>query len=199
MESPKKKGGCLKYALYAVVAFIGLGVLGAIISPNENSSGSTTTQAKERDDAPAEPPKFESPWQYSEGEDRMSGDKSFYAQTSSSNEVDFEFPYHGGSTLSLTVRNSKGRNEVLVRISSGQFMTSISGDEHIRIKVDDNQPKNYSYNGAADGSTDVIFVNSANRFIADLKGASELMVEAPFYNEGRQIFDFEVDSLNWDY
>ncbi len=161
-------------------------------SSNESSASQESTEVVE--DTPEEP---EPNWKYEEHADKMTGDKSYYAICESTNAIEFDFPYNGGSTMGIQVRNMGKGNDVLITISKGQFMSNYDNSEFLRAKFDDEQPMNLSYIETADHSSDVIFIASANKFIAKLKTAKKLMLEAPFYNSGRQIGEFNLEGLEW--
>ena len=91
------------------------------------------------------------------------------------------------------------KNEILVGVSKGQFMPSIMESETVRVKFDDEPPFNVTYNSAADASTDVIFLSSYNKLISKLKTAKKVMIEAPFFDAGRQIIYFDIEGLVWDH
>lgn len=137
-------------------------------------------------------------WRYSEGEDEMTGDKRYFAVTTSTNKINFEFPYDGGSTFKLTVRNMDNKNEVLLSVDKGQFITNVMDNQHLRVKFDDGQPTEYSYNSPADGSSDLIFLSPSKKFIEKVKSSTKLMIEAPFFDQGRQVIYFDVEDLEWD-
>lgn len=137
-------------------------------------------------------------WTYQETTDEMSGDKSYFASCTSTNKLEFEFPYGGGSTFTLAIRNNKKSNNVYLSVDKGQFKTSIMNSESCRVKFDDGQPVNFSFVSSDDGSTDIIFFNSESKFISKLKKAKKVKIEAPFFNAGRQIIQFDVDGLKWD-
>lgn len=165
---------------------------------SDNTTGTATsfseTEIKKAEDS--ETPKEN--WRKTESEDKMEGTKRYFATSTSTNQIEFEFPYNGGSTFSLIVRNMGKGNEVLMTVSKGQFMTSFSGSETIKMKFDDEKPFNVSYNSADDASMDVIFFNSSNKILTKLKSANKLMIEAPFYDAGRQIIYFDVSGLEWE-
>lgn len=138
-------------------------------------------------------------WAYSEDVDKMDNKKTLFASTTSTNSVDFDFPYQGGSTFDLIIRNTNKRNEVILRVSKGQFTTSIMEDQTVRIKFDDAAPITVTYNSARDGSSDVIFLNQSSKIIQKLKAAKRVMIEAEFFQEGRKQAEFDVNGLQWSY
>ncbi|MBN1987843.1 MAG: hypothetical protein JW783_00415 [Bacteroidales bacterium] len=142
--------------------------------------------------------KTEQNWTYMEDKDPMDGTARHFANNTSINKIDFEFPYNGGSSFKLTLREMGYGNEVLIRVSSGQFLTDALNGVTIRAKFDENQPINYTYQTPSDGSLDMIFIDEAESFIENLKTAKKLKIEAQFYNEGSKIIEFDVDGLTWN-
>lgn len=137
-------------------------------------------------------------WTYEVKVDEMTSKKAYFAFCKSDNILNFDFPYNGGSTFFLNVRNDKGKTDVYVTVSQGQFLTSFDG-KSMRVKFDDEAPVNYSYVGAADGSADVIFISSAKKFLNKLKSSKKVSMEPEFYQSGRQIVKFSVENLEWDH
>lgn len=172
-----------------ITAFLAIG----IASGSDTDDTKTTTSTE----TPKEQEKPKPNWIYTEDEDKMTGDKQFFATAVSTNEVKFKFPYDGGSKFYLIIRNLNKTNEVLLKVSKGQFMTSILGSEHCRIKFDDGQSMDVKYTSPADASTDIIFLDEPAKLIKNLKTAKKVMIESPFYNDGRQIAEFNVEGLEW--
>ena len=136
-------------------------------------------------------------WSLSEITDKMTSVKKYYAVCKSTNTIEFQFPYQGGSYFTLTVRNSGKGNEVVINVSKGQFMPSLNSEESVKVKFDDGKPIDYTYLSASDGSSDVIFLNNENNFIKKLKVSKKLMIETTFFNEGSKIMEFDINGLNW--
>ena len=139
-------------------------------------------------------------WNYSEEEDLMDGGKKRWATLQSDNYINMDFPYQGNTYAKLTVRYMKKYGtDVIVEIDRGQFGgNKYKGTNYVRVKFDDAAPVKYTYNEAADGSTEMVFLKNAKGFISRAKKAKKLKVEVPLYQEGNRVFDFEVDScLVW--
>ena len=136
-------------------------------------------------------------WEYSQDTDKMTSHVSYYAQSISNNEIDFKPPYDGGSKFNLTVRKRNGENEVMLQVDKGQFMPNIADERMIKVKFDDGQPNEYSYNEASDGSSNIIFIESCQSLIKKLKTSKKLMIEAEFYEEGRKVIEFDVSGFEW--
>jgi hypothetical protein len=175
-----------------------LAILATIFSGNDTNKGLAKTEQAVTETS-TEPKKSDPQnWAYSEDVDKMTSEKKYFGICNSTNEVEFEFPYQGGSNLSITIRNQNNKNEVLVSISKGQIMTSILGEKYFRAKFDDNKPVYFAYNSASDGSADVVFVENVTKFISLLKSSKKLIIELEFFNAGNKLFDFSVEGLKWD-
>lgn len=171
---------------------LGFFMIIAIGSGDENTEDKTGTTENATENAKVEN------WKYSEDADKMEGTKQFYATNTSTNEIEFEFPYDGGSTFDILVRNLGKENEVVLTVSKGQFMTSIGGNEQLKVKFDDEKSVNFSYNSADDASMDVIFLNNSAKFLKKLKTAKKVMIECTFFNAGSKVIEFNVEGLKWD-
>lgn len=124
-------------------------------------------------------------------------DKSMkFASIEADDQLQFKFPYQGGSVVNLFVRKRRGKNDVILQVSKGQFLTGIDGGE-LLVKFDDQKPVTYSYTEPADGSTTAAFITNTVGFIAKLKKAKHLIIETEFYQEGPQHMAFEVEGLKW--
>ena len=55
-----------------------------------------------------------------------------------------------------------------------------------------------SYNSASDGSSNVVFIENASKFIGLLKTSKKIILEAEFFDAGNKQFDFNVEGLKWD-
>lgn len=194
------KKGCL----IAVGVFFLIGVLGALFSPDEQKD-SSTTEKKEQTVTEKESLSTEveekTKWKYIESEDEMTEKKSYFASITSDNEVDFDFPYQGGSSLSITVRKSpKYGKDVYFKISKGQFNESISGC-NISVKFDNGKIETYRCVGADDASTGILFLDGKkDTFISKLKSAKEIKIQATFFQEGDRTFTFTTPvGLVWEH
>jgi hypothetical protein len=137
-----------------------------------------------------------SDWSVSTAQDELRGRTIYYAQATSENRADFDFPYSGGSTLTLTVRrHPKWGDDVVFEISKGQFVCGI----------DDCRGTINFGSGAApitlsepeDHSSDTLFAANASSIIAKLKKSDRVIVELPFFQEGNRQFTFQTKGLVW--
>jgi hypothetical protein len=146
-------------------------------------------------------------WLVSYKNDEMRGTAQKFIQTDSDNAVDFDFPYDGGSKMTIVLRSKKqtlkeGKTadklpltEAVILISKGQFSCNSYQGCSISAKFDDGKILKYSMTEAADGSADVIFVDNSASFIKNVKSHKKLIVEADFYQAGAKQFKFDLSGL----
>lgn len=192
-----------KTLLYVVGGFFALGILAAMCDSEETSKdASEDSIAVESKDAEKETANSsQKTWKISTSKDEMRGSTDTFASIESDNEVEFEFPYHGGSTLSIVVRESqKFGTDVYLLTSDGQFIgNAFDGSNYVTIKFEDGPLQKYYFDDAADGSTNVIFLRKEKELIAKFKTAKKIMIEAPFFDSGSKQFTFTVGKpLEWD-
>ena len=196
----KRKRGMV-FKIYFTAFFV-FPMLSVIIYPDSTTPEQIkeeATDSKEEAQAPVvkPTPKVIEDWKYSSSIDRMTNDSIKYAYVTSNNYEEFQFPYNGGSYMDLYIRNINGKDDVYFKISKGQFMSSLGDDEYIRVSYDDSKPVTYYFSSAADGSSDIIFVNNVSAFIKRIKTAKLIKVDFPMYQEGRPVFYFSVSNLKW--
>jgi hypothetical protein len=88
-------------------------------------------------------------WHTSYKNDEMRGTAQKFSQTESDNAVDFDFPYNGGSKLTIVLRSKKTElkagqkpeslplTEAIIVISKGQFSCNSYDGCHVSAKFDD--------------------------------------------------------------
>jgi hypothetical protein len=125
------------------------------------------------------------------------GRKQSFANVSSTNTLNFGFPYQGRQWGILTVRKSsqKGTN-VLIRIERGQFLCGIE-DCIVNVRFDTGRIQRFSATEPSDHSTTTLFLNDEPRFVSLLHKAKVVRVEATFYEEGSQALEFNVEGFKW--
>lgn len=165
---------------------------------DNGATTSTTTQAEPEAEAPAPEPEKVENWAYETDEDKMTGKSVYYARVLSTNTVEFDFPYGGGSQFKLLLRNKEGVNKVLLSVSKGQFMGSYGGKK-VRIRFDEDEPFLVSFNEPSDASSDVIFLKPEAKIIEGIKKAKKMLIQAEFYQEGNVIMEFDVEGLKWEH
>jgi hypothetical protein len=138
-----------------------------------------------------------SKWEYTEERDAMRGSITKHATLESENEVEFGFPYSGGSHGGLDVRQRPQDGlQVLLSVTSGNFSCSPMGGR-IAVKFDNGAVQTFPCSRTTDINGNVVFVGSPKRFVAELRRSSTVVVEAEFFQEGMRQFTFDVRGLIW--
>lgn len=197
----------LLFSILTVIAVIVV-LLACIVNCNGGLSSPATadyeTMAIEEDsttfvDTLTAPVSIEpaSSWNYFEEVDEMTDKTAYFASVTSNEAAYFDFPYEGGSYLTLTVRKSpKFGNDVYIRISQGQFKTAYDGTT-IKVRFDDEPQFSVSCNEASDGSSDILFLNGFNKLVGKLRNHKTMKINAEFYQEGNHTFTFNIENFEW--
>ena len=186
----------------SVLTWVCVGILGlaAIIwmysdkTPSTSSGIVSTNQATESENVK---PKN---WQYKTTKDDMRGTTTNFATTVSTNTVNFDFPYNGGSKLLLTLRETGNQKDVIVTISKGQILCDIRGCD-LSFKFDDGAVQSITMSEPDNHSSEALFVmydKTEDKIINQIKDSKKLIVEIPFYQEGKKQFTFDVSGLEWN-
>jgi hypothetical protein len=128
----------------------------------------------------------------------MTSAKNYFATVESTNTIDFEFPYDGGSTGSITVRNMEKTNDVLIGISKGQFNLHSDGIT-IKARFDDKKPMTFTCLEPSSGSSETLFIENTKKFITQLKSAKKVIIQAEFYDSGPREMEFDTKDLKWSH
>ena len=186
----------------SVLTWVCVGILGlaAIIwmysdkTPSTSSGAVSTTQATGSENVK---PKN---WQYETSKDEMRGIESKFATTVSTNTVDFDFPYNGGSKLILALRKRGSDVDVMVSITKGQILCGIQNCE-AAFKFDDGAVQSMTMSEPDSHASDLLFVaydKTESKIISQLKNSKKLVIEVPFYQQGKKQFTFDVSGLEWN-
>lgn len=207
-----KPFGPYKKRWHALIGFFVLVGLGGALAPSpapsqlpaaENTPNSTTSDQT----APAEvhfaprtspaPPTPSSRWQYSARRDEMREASTHTACIDSTNELEFDFPYQGGSTATICFRQSPQYGfDAWINVDRGQFTCLM--ECRVNVRFDTGEVQTFSGGGASDGSANIVFFRNASRFLNATESASRIVVEAEFYQAGNHQMVFEnAGGLDW--
>ena len=139
-------------------------------------------------------------WTYSISKDEMSGKSGAMACVTSTNELEFSFPYAGGSYGELCLRKGPRFSEAAtVEISKGQILCHSFASCNIRIRFDDNKPATTEGREPSDGSARTVFLPHYRTLVQTMKRSRTVMIEAEYYQNGAQILRFDVSGLRKDW
>ena len=134
-------------------------------------------------------------WSLQTKQDEMDDSKSYWYSLQSDNYANFDFPYEGDSYLTITVRWMKKYGyDVLLEITDGQMVgNEYNGTNYVRVRFDGGKVQKFYYNEPNDGSSNLVFLRNAQKFIEKCNNAKDIIIEQEFYQEGVHQFKFHVD------
>ena len=171
---------------------------GAGTAPTNNATGANAVaeSSKSGDEKEAEPAAPRTKWDYNESRDEMRDDVSKFATLRSENELDFEFPYNGGSGAVIGLRRNKTDGlDAYIKVDKGQFLCNGFSGTSISVKFDDGPVQQFSCTDSSSGETEYAFITNSQRFLTALKGSERVMIEAEFFQYGRGQYTFESAGL----
>jgi hypothetical protein len=156
-------------------------------SPAASASGASTPSTAETD----------SNWTYVEKGDALHDAKTKLACTTSIDQVHLDFPYHD-TDARLCLRKAPGSGvDAYVELNGdGQILCGIESC-NLHVRFDKGAVQNYPAVGAADNSSNIIFLNRTLKLIAEVKKSSSTVVELNLYQAGMQTLTFNTAGLKW--
>jgi outer membrane murein-binding lipoprotein Lpp len=148
-------------------------------------------------EAPAEVPPIGQQWTYNVVEEQMTGGLRKLASVSSTNTVDFGFPYAGSQNGHLTLRiDPRYGKDVIFRIERGQVLCTSYDGCTVQVRFDDEKPTRFSATAPADHSSETVFIDDYARFLAKMRKAKRVRLSLDIYKNGRPVFDFDVSGFD---
>ncbi len=163
-------------------------------APNHNTAGapnrtvSTNSEAAPGETGPAN-------WVYMTTKDEMTAQAGVVACTSSTNELQFAFPYDGGSTGKLCFRREGKVLNAWLELTKGQFNCSIETCV-LKCKFHDGQIQSFTGEESATHGTGFLFIEPERRLLTATAKARKLKIEEQYYQEGRQVLSFDVAGID---
>lgn len=135
-------------------------------------------------------------WQKTTVVDKMTGRPSHRLFIAKSEQVPpMPSPYEGANTafLTLAVGAIPGGAQTTFGVLKGQFVCPAGprGCE-VRVRFDDAEPIDVAARVPADLSTNVLVLDADSRVLGGLMRAERVLVEALFYQAGRQVVEFRT-------
>lgn len=140
-------------------------------------------------------------WDYKTNNDEMRNSKEYSATlVSDFNDGAGDF---GGGTMTIYVRKAKrfGGLDVFLYLSSDQFGGSeFDGNNYVTVKFDDGVIRKYYFTEGEGSGTDLAFINKKSDFLARLKTAKSIKIEAQLFSSGTKQFNFQTTKpLEWNH
>lgn len=118
-----------------------------------------------------------------------------FARVTSIDTLLFGFPYQGAQHGILTIRKAPqwGLN-IILSIERGQFVCN-SQTCTVNVRFDKGPVRHFAATGPSDYSTTVLFLQNERRFLSLMQKARTVDIEATFFQEGSQTFQFNVEGF----
>lgn len=136
-------------------------------------------------------------WNCAVRKDEMRGSTSKTASISAMEELHLAPPY-GDTTPELRIRSDPKFGFNILITSEGQPLCRSYSNETLSVKFDNGPVREWSCNGAADGSPGVVFFNREGSLLKAIKDAKRMTVEISYYDNGREQMTFPVAGLKWN-
>ncbi|MFD2570507.1 hypothetical protein ACFSUS_07670 [Spirosoma soli] len=136
-------------------------------------------------------------WQYEKTVDRAGG-TVYKATLPSTNVLQFEYPYTGGSIVTLTLRRKGGDTYAYLEVSKGMFTRSFQGG-NANIQFDGKRAVAYSLSAAANGRANIVFFDAEQRLIGQIRTAKAMVVQLQFAGQRPREIRFNTAGLRWDH
>lgn len=132
-------------------------------------------------------------WDYRQQPDPMGKSSAHFAAVQSTNTVSFGFPYAGAQHATLTLRDHpRYGKDIILAIERGQFLCPSYGGCQVLVRFDDAGATKYHAVGAADSSTETVFIQGYSTFLKHLEAAKVVRISTNVYQEGAPVFEFNT-------
>lgn len=137
-------------------------------------------------------------WEYSSETDPMTDKVSRAACITSSNALMLSPPYEP-TRLRLCLRDhpQHGKDAYVHMLKRGQFLYRSYDSDTVRLRFDDGPIETFSAIGAADGSSEIFFIENRARLEKALANASVTLIQPEVYQAGVQTISFDTKGFAW--
>jgi hypothetical protein len=142
-------------------------------------------------------PVIPSRWTYLDTRDEMRNTSTRTACLDAIAPLHFREPYEGDTTARVCFRQSPQDGlDVIVHVQRGQFDCGMGCT--LQVKFDDGPVRPFRAEGEGGGEATSIFVQDKSRFLASMRTAHRVVIEASFYRDGTRQIEFDgAAGLAW--
>lgn len=173
-------------------------VLTACGQESSNPNGATPYTEAEKAEIATKAEALKTGWAYREDKDPMTDGMTHSACVTSRDRVGLQPPYDP-VTADLCIRQSPQHGlDVMVGLNGdGQMLCQSYRSCSVKVRFGDGQQQTFSAIGAADNSSNMVFIENARRFVEAVKSAPVTRIQATFYEAGDQVMEFKTADLEW--
>jgi hypothetical protein len=170
-----------------------------VANPTDLASPTSETPAVSPSKIASQPPPKPKNWRYGHSDDQMSKGRVHQATTTSTNVVEFDFPYRGSQRGMLTLRtHPKYGKDVIFNIERGQLLVRSYENSSALVRFDDADPISFKVVGAEDHSSTSAFFMDYQGFVSKMMKSKRVRISIPVYQQGSPVFEFDVISFDAD-
>jgi hypothetical protein len=136
-------------------------------------------------------------WRYTERGDAMHDEKTKLACVTSNNQLSLSAPYQDVDADLCIRRKPAGELDAYVQLNGdGQILCDLEGCmTHVRF--DKGRIEGFPTVTAADGSSNIVFLNRTTALVSDLKRSQSTVIALNMYQAGTQELVFNTAGLKW--
>ncbi len=198
-KPPKRVGWLAALGVIAVGAMFLNNSLSETESSNPSQLGSTSTSLGNKTTAPIPQPIAPTGWIRDAQADDMTSKNSQSVSITSSNTLNFDFPYRDANNRAyLTIRQHPRYGlHVIFQINKGQIICGYD-DCKVLVRFDEGAASTFSAAESEDHDSKTLFIESPKRFIAAAKTAKKIRVQFTAYQQGAPVMEFDTpEPLVW--
>ena len=136
-------------------------------------------------------------WQYQQTVEPSTG-TTYKASLNAANLLQLAYPYEGGSTVTLTIRNRGGNTNAYLSVSKGMFAPSFQGGKAL-IRFDEGRSVTYSLTAAANGRGNLLFIDDEKRLIQQIRTSRTMAVQIKMVGQNLNEMRFNSAGLRWNH
>lgn len=183
---------------WIIASLFGIIIINAL-SSNNSSTPSSSPSASTPSGSSTPDVVVKPEWNMGNNIDSVSGKESKVAIMDSTNQVEMDFPYNGGSIGSIIIRkHPRFGKDVIFKVSKGQLLCDISDGCSVQVRFDDKPARQVHANEPSDHSSDTLFLSGYDRLVKEIKSSKKMIVEANFFQNGLRTYEFSIEGLQWD-
>ncbi len=130
-------------------------------------------------------------WQY-----EKTGTTALKATLSSENQPQFPYPFAGGSVVTLGIRKKNEDTYVYLEVAKGLFTRSFQSGR-AKVQFDAKSPVAYTLTAAANGRANIVFFNSEQKLINQIKRSKTMIVRTEFAGQSPIEVRYKTAGLRW--
>ncbi|WP_213993873.1 hypothetical protein [Sodalis sp. dw_96] len=141
---------------------------------------------------------FASDWVYSQKKDEMRNAVSYSAYLPSLNSVEFNYPYNGGSSLSIVFISNDNKivDKAGISLTKGQMFCADDEKCYAHAKFDDGRIINLNMI-ISKSNPDTALIVGPKGFADDVFLSKGVIIEVPVFKDGEIQFKFNLDGFKW--